>query len=64
MNKVIGEGNIGNDILLKRFDIVYVPKNKVTQANIFVLQYIDNMLPENVRMTFGYGLGGKDDIFD
>ena len=64
MNKIIGEGNIGNDVLLKRFDIVYVPKNKITKANVWVLQYIDNMLPENVRMTFGYGLGGKDDIFD
>jgi polysaccharide export outer membrane protein len=64
MNKIIGEGNIGNDVLLKRFDIVYVPKNKITKANVFVLQYIDNMLPENIRMTFGYGLGGKDDIFD
>jgi polysaccharide export outer membrane protein len=64
MNKIIGKGNIGNDILLKRFDIVYVPKNTITKANIFVLQYIDNMLPENVRLTFGYGLGGKDDIFD
>ncbi len=64
LNKVVGEGNIGNDILLRRFDIVYVPKNKITKANVFVAQYIDNMLPENVRLNFGYGLGGKQDIFD
>ena len=64
MNQVVGAGNIGKDILLKRFDIVYVPKNKITKANVFVLQYIDNMLPENVRLTFGYSLGGKVDVLD
>jgi len=64
MNKVIGEGNIGNDVLLKRFDIVYVPKNKITNANVFVDQYINNMLPDATRLNWGYSLGGKNDVFD
>ena len=64
MNKVIGEGNIGNDVLLKRFDVVYVPKNKVTHAGLFVDQYINNILPDATRLNWGYSLGGKDDIFD
>jgi len=64
MNKIIGEGNIGNDILLKRFDIVYVPRNKITNAGIFVDQYINNLLPDATRLNWGYSLGGKNDIFD
>lgn len=64
LNKVIGEANIGNDILLKRFDIVYVPKNKIRKANVFVDQYINGILPNATRLNFGYGLGSKQDIFD
>jgi len=64
INKVIGEGNIGNDVLLKRFDIVYVPKNKITNAGVFVDQYINNILPDATRLNWGYSLGGKNDIFD
>ena len=64
MNKVIGEGNIGNDVLLKRFDIVYVPKNAITNAGIFVDQYINNILPDATRLNWGYSLGGKNDVFD
>ena len=64
MNKVIGEGNIGNDVLLKRFDVVYVPKNKITKAGVFVDQYINNILPDATRLNWGYSLGGKNDVFD
>jgi polysaccharide export outer membrane protein len=64
LNKVIGEGDIDSDLLLRRFDVVYVPKNRITRANVFVEQYISNMLPDQVRLNFGYGLGGKNDIFD
>jgi polysaccharide export outer membrane protein len=64
LNKVIGEGNIGNDVLLKRFDIVYVPKNTITKVNVWVDQYLSGIVPDWVRMNFTYGLGSKKDIFD
>lgn len=63
LNKVIGEGNIGNDIMLKRFDVVYVPKNTITKVNVWIDQYLSKIVPDWVRMSFVYGLGGKDDIF-
>jgi polysaccharide export outer membrane protein len=56
LDKVVGEGNIGHDILLKRFDVVYVPKNKITKVNVFVEQYINRIIPTSVRMTFTYRL--------
>ena len=34
LSKVVGEGNIGHDVMLKRFDIVYVPRNAITNANL------------------------------
>jgi len=59
LNKVIGEGNIGHDVLLRRMDVVYVPKNTITKANVWVDQYLSNMVPDWVRLSFGYSLGGK-----
>jgi polysaccharide export outer membrane protein len=64
LNKVIGEGNIGHDVLLRRFDIVYVPKNTITKANVWVDQYLNGIVPDWVRMNFQYGLGSKNDILD
>jgi polysaccharide export outer membrane protein len=62
--KVVGEGNIGHDILLKRFDVVFVPRNKISKVNVWVEQYLSGIVPDWVRLTFGYSLGRKDDIFD
>lgn len=59
LNKVVGEGNIGHDVFLKRFDIVFVPKNTITKANVWIDQYLGQMVPDWMRLTFGYSLGGK-----
>jgi polysaccharide export outer membrane protein len=64
LNKVVGEGNIGHDIWLKRFDVVYVPKNTITKVNVWVDQYLSGVVPDWLRFNFQYGLGSKDDIFD
>ena len=64
LNKVIGEGNIGNDVLLKRFDIVFVPKNTITKVNVWIDQYLSQIVPRWLRMGFVYSLGGKNDVFD
>jgi polysaccharide export outer membrane protein len=63
LNKVVGEGNIGHDIWLKRFDVVYVPKNTITKVNVWVDQYLSGVVPDWLRFNVGYGLGSKDDIF-
>ena len=35
------------DVLLKPYDIVYVPRSKIANANLWVKQYIRDMLPIN-----------------
>jgi len=38
-------GKTENDIPLRAFDIVYVPKKPVSRANLFVEQYIEEIVP-------------------
>ena len=38
-------GNTENDILLRPFDIVFVPKKTISKVNLFVEQYIDKVVP-------------------
>lgn len=56
LDKSIGEGNIGNDLLLRQYDVVYVPKSKIARLNLFVDQYINKIIPEFFRtsLVFGY----------
>ncbi|BBO68086.1 hypothetical protein DSCA_20160 [Desulfosarcina alkanivorans] len=51
---VLKNGNIGEDIFLKRFDVVFVPKNKIAQANQFIDQYINKIIPRDISMNFTY----------
>ncbi len=39
------KGHTENDILLRPFDVVYVPKKMVSRANLFVQQYINDIVP-------------------
>lgn len=59
VNKVIGEGNIGNDVLLQRFDVVFVPKNPITNLNVWIDQYLSRVVPDWLRMSFVYRLDNK-----
>ena len=54
VNQVISEGNIGQDIFLKRFDIVYVPQNKIAQLNTFIDQYLSNIVPDWAGFSLVY----------
>jgi protein involved in polysaccharide export with SLBB domain len=51
-----------NNILLKPLDIIYVPKTSIAKANIFVEQYISNLMPDWIRISFPfpYILGGQE----
>ena len=55
LNEVLSNGNIRYDFLLKQYDVVYVPKNKITQLGVFVDQYINDLVPSFFRVNLGYG---------
>lgn len=43
-----------NDVVLRPFDIVYVPKTFIAELNKFVEQYIKNMIPGTLTGGFYY----------
>lgn len=46
--------NAESDIYLRPHDIVYVPRTQIANMNLFVEQYISRMVPDFVRVNFGY----------
>ena len=58
LDKILGEGNIGNDIVLKQYDVVYVPKSAIAKVDLFVDQYINQLVPRifRVNLSFGYDI--------
>jgi polysaccharide export outer membrane protein len=52
--------NEAPEIYLRRHDIVYVPKTAIANADLFVEQYINQLVPRAVNTVFGfqYSLGG------
>jgi protein involved in polysaccharide export with SLBB domain len=47
LKKVIFGKSSEGDVLLQPYDIVYVPRSKIANANLWVQQYIRDMLPIN-----------------
>ncbi|MHA2282365.1 MAG: hypothetical protein ACXAC5_16095, partial [Promethearchaeota archaeon] len=41
-------------LLLKPYDVVYVPKTTISKANKFVEQYISRMIPRWLTVDFSY----------
>lgn len=39
------EGHTENDLMLRPFDIVYVPKKTISKLNLYVEQYIEELVP-------------------
>lgn len=52
VSKVMEEANIGHDILLKRYDIVYVPKSSIAKADLFVEQYLSRLIPNFLKLNY------------
>lgn len=52
------QGHMENDIPLRAFDVVYVPKKAISKANLFVEQYIEEIVPfdNNLGVTGTYYL--------
>ena len=42
------------EVYLNRYDIVYVPKSKIAEANLYVEQYINRMVPRAILVNFGW----------
>jgi len=60
MEKVLYRGDMSQDIILHQYDVVHVPKSAIARANLFIKQYINDMIPNN--LIGPYELGGP--IFD
>ena len=52
--KVIDGTDMSQDIALKPFDIVYVPRSSIANVNIWVDQYIRKNIPIPISTGFGY----------
>lgn len=52
--KVIDGTDVSQDIVLKPFDIVYVPRSPIANVNIWVDQYIRKNIPIPISTGFGY----------
>ena len=55
LKKVLSGEATGEDFTLKPFDIVYVPKTELAQADEF-MAHIYNLIPANVYVSFSYEL--------
>jgi polysaccharide export outer membrane protein len=51
MEKVYDGTDLGQDLYLRPFDIVYVPKTAIANANLWIEQYLTRMVP---RIGFTY----------
>ena len=55
LEKVIKMGDISQDIVLNQYDVVYVPKSKIARRNLWVEQYINGLIPEELIGAFEMG---------
>ncbi|MFM7142475.1 MAG: sugar transporter, partial [Alphaproteobacteria bacterium] len=44
------------DVMLRPYDIVFVPKSRIAEVNTFVELYVTRNLPPAVALLIGYGL--------
>lgn len=63
LEDVLGQGNIANDVLLKQYDVVFVPKTSIAKANIFIDQYVNQLVPRLFRGV-GYNFTNVVDSSD
>jgi polysaccharide export outer membrane protein len=55
LNNVLYTGNMSEDIVLNQYDVVFIPKTKIARMNLFVEQYINNMIPSNLIDSYQPG---------
>jgi len=52
LDKAIDGTDTGQDVVLKPFDIIFVPKSAIANVNVWVDQYVRKNLP--IYLSFGY----------
>ena len=57
LDEIIGQGNIGADIMLKQYDVVFVPRTGIAKAAL-VADYIWRLIPAQFTGSATYSLGG------
>lgn len=57
LEQIVYDGDVSQDVVLNQYDVVYVPRSKIARMNLFVEQYINNMIPPN--LIGPYELGGQ-----
>jgi polysaccharide export outer membrane protein len=57
MDNVIGEGNIGADIPIKQYDVVFIPRTKLATAALSGEQ-LWRLIPFSFSVSGTYSLGG------
>jgi len=58
MDSVIGEGNIGADIPIKQYDVVFIPRTKLATAALSGEQ-LWRLIPFSFSVSGTYSLGGS-----
>jgi polysaccharide biosynthesis/export protein len=56
LENILYDGDLSQDIVLNQYDIVFVPKSKIARRNLWVQQYIQNMIPSS--LIGPYEIGG------
>lgn len=56
LSKVISGKGDGKDVLVKPFDVIYVPKTAIAEVDKFVEQYITKIIPGSLTSGFSYGV--------
>lgn len=54
LTEVMSGEALEENILLKPYDVIYVPKSAIAKANLFVEQYITGMIPGHLSSGFSY----------
>ena len=54
LDKAIDGTDMNQDITLKPFDIVFVPKSPIANVNVWVDQYVRKVLPISITTGLGY----------
>lgn len=54
LNNALTKGDMSNDVMLRRFDVVYVPPSSIHEMNKAIQYGIRNMLPVQTNMNVGF----------
>jgi polysaccharide export outer membrane protein len=58
--EILRKYDVDQDVELAPSDVIFVPRKHITNANLFIEQYITNMIPFNVGLNLGYWMQGDN----